>query len=836
MTYRSGTGAEVSTSLDRVVVDEVVAGLPVREFRWYKGRRHYSGWYWSATMRQMVVYESRLELARIMLADFDPSVVAISAQPFRLSGRDGDRVRRHVPDLLLVDRFGGVTVVDVKAPHKREDAQVRAVMAWTRAVVALRGWDFEEWYGAPRQVLSNVTFLAGYRRETRGGPVPRRRCADRGRRRCGDRRRGADARYAWRGAGAAGGAASVVAWGIHSGSDQAAGRVDCGQARCCGGDDVTGQSVLLQVGARFAFDGELVEVVQFDGARTCVRDGQDRWRTVSSTGFLVRASAAGAPPATEALGTRLAAVPSAQRAAVAERAGHVREVLTGYRSGSAEAALVGEPHVEYESGGPVRARQAAKAAELGVSERTVRRWVRAYTDSGEAGLLDERHVTGRASTVDPRWVAACREVLAQRVADSTPTASAVLRRVRERLDACHGPGVVTCPSMATAYRHLAYLAKGTNALHGSAKARRSIADRPKGVYGRLRATRPGEYVILDTQSLDVFAMEPVTCRGVPAQLTVAQDLFTRCIIGMRVTAVSTKAVDVAGVLHQSVVAQPTPETWPDEARWPYHGLPQHVVFTEAQPAPAGPVYAPETLVVDHGKAFLSAHVISVCTRLGISIQPAQPRKPTDKPTVERFFKTLREGLIQYLPAYKGPDVYSRGKDVESAAFLYLHELEDVIREWVALVYHRSKHDGLAVPEWPHLDLSPNDMFEIGVARAGLLRIPANPELAYDFMDTVARTIQHYGWRSTGCVTTVLAWTPTATPEARTVVRWRESGRCGSTRTTSAMSGSRTRMNTSGTGWTGNTPPRSAPRSASKRPATPAGSRCATTGSATRRRR
>jgi site-specific recombinase XerD len=130
--------------------------------------------------------------------------------------------------------------------------------------------------------------------------------------------------------------------------------------------------------------------------------------------------------------------------------------------------------------------------------------------------------------------------------------------------------------------------------------------------------------------------------------------------------------------------------------------------------------------------------------LGISIQPAQPKKPTDKPTVERFFKTLREGLIQYLPAYKGPDVHSRGEDVESAAFLYLHELEDVIREWVALVYHCSKHDGLTVPEWPHLDLSPNDMFDIGVARAGLLRIPASPELAYDFLDTVARTIQHYG--------------------------------------------------------------------------------------------
>jgi len=36
-----------------------------------------------------VVYESRLELARIMLADFDPAVTAVAAQPFRLIGRDG---------------------------------------------------------------------------------------------------------------------------------------------------------------------------------------------------------------------------------------------------------------------------------------------------------------------------------------------------------------------------------------------------------------------------------------------------------------------------------------------------------------------------------------------------------------------------------------------------------------------------------------------------------------------------------------------------------------------------------------------------------------------------
>jgi hypothetical protein len=41
--FRRGTGA-VTCGLDRLSVDEVLAGGPVREFSWYRGRKHYSGW------------------------------------------------------------------------------------------------------------------------------------------------------------------------------------------------------------------------------------------------------------------------------------------------------------------------------------------------------------------------------------------------------------------------------------------------------------------------------------------------------------------------------------------------------------------------------------------------------------------------------------------------------------------------------------------------------------------------------------------------------------------------------------------------------------------------
>jgi len=70
-------------------------------------------------------------------------------------------------------------------------------------------------------------------------------------------------------------------------------------------------------------------------------------------------------------------------------------------------------------------------------------------------------------------------------------------------------------------------------------------------------------------------MEPVTCRWVRAQLTVAQDLFDRQILGLKVTPVSTKAVDVAGVLFEAVTGRGSGRP----TLGPVHGLPERLVST-----------------------------------------------------------------------------------------------------------------------------------------------------------------------------------------------------------------------------------------------------------------
>lgn len=112
--------------------------------------------------------------------------------------------------------------------------------------------------------------------------------------------------------------------------------------------------------------------------------------------------------------------------------------------------------------------------------------------------------------------------------------------------------------------------------------------------------------------------------------------------------------------------------------------------------------------------------------------------------VERFFRTLRQSLLQHLQAYKGPDVYSRGENVEREAFYYITELEHIIREWISSVYHHTKHDGLCIPNLPTERFSPIEMYEIGLARSGCLTLPARADLVYEFLKVEWRTIQHYG--------------------------------------------------------------------------------------------
>jgi transposase InsO family protein len=504
----------------------------------------------------------------------------------------------------------------------------------------------------------------------------------------------------------------------------------------------------LTIGSRVIYDGEICTVVALAGDRVTVREQRSgRALSVRIASLLAAPGGGLVDPAgvvpVGAVGPALAGLTDAEMTAVCERAGHLREVLTGYRSGSAEHALPGEPRTAYRPGTTLMERYRAKAAELGVGVTSVRRWARSFERDGEAGLIDAR--TQRASVplrgIDPRWLDVLRSVLDEHVGASRPTQELLLDRVDARAVEQHDLEVI--PKRWKARQAVRELTRGTNALRGSTKSKRSIANRPDAPFGRLVATRPGEYLLLDTTTLDVFAMDPLTVRWVGVELTIAVDLFSRCVVALRLSPVSTKAVDASLVLFEAI--SPDSKARTGGGLLPYAGVPSAVLVAgDARPAVGLPAVAPETLVVDHGKIYVSAHLRSVCARLGISIQPARPFQPTDKAVVERAFRTIGEDLLAALPGYKGPDVYSRGEHPELEAYYFLDELELIIREWIAERYHRRAHHGLVVPEVPGLDLCPNDAFELGVARAGRMLVPARADLVYDFLPVAWRTIQQYG--------------------------------------------------------------------------------------------
>ena len=109
---------------------------------------------------------------------------------------------------------------------------------------------------------------------------------------------------------------------------------------------------------------------------------------------------------------------------------------------------------------------------------------------------------------------------------------------------------------------------------------------------------------------------------------------------------STDSHDVANVLYQTVSPQHWGPPEEDEDQRPRRSGSGAVLSGDT------PGAVPDTIIIDHGRPFMSHHIQSVCQRLGISIQPAVPHKPTDKPWVERFFKTLRERLLERLPGLK----------------------------------------------------------------------------------------------------------------------------------------------------------------------------------------
>lgn len=136
--------------------------------------------------------------------------------------------------------------------------------------------------------------------------------------------------------------------------------------------------VRIGVGTRLLHDGELVEIVEIHTGQTgmdVVLKGTSKQALIrarlnellmsSSTRVIPERDGPCSLDDFEPAAVVLAQLSDVERNEVIERAAHVREVLTGFRSGSEELALTGESRPEYQADIPLSRRYASKARELG---------------------------------------------------------------------------------------------------------------------------------------------------------------------------------------------------------------------------------------------------------------------------------------------------------------------------------------------------------------------------------------------------------------------------------------------------------------------------------------
>lgn len=428
---------------------------------------------------------------------------------------------------------------------------------------------------------------------------------------------------------------------------------------------------------------------------------------------------------------------------------HMSEVLTGLPPDASAGAM---PRPEYD---PVTRnlaeREAAKAVELSretgrpVSPHTIRWRRRRYQKRGVMGMVDGRQAPRRPvlGQVDPEVVEILRRLMDQATGGSTHTVSYYFERVGQAVKKLKGPPV-EMPSRATFYRLFNRLEGGRHTT-GSARTRRSLANQPDGVFDQVTVCRPGELMEIDSTPFDVLVRleNGVVDR---CELVGMVDVATRSITAA-VLRPTTKSVDAALLLARSVTPAPMRPGWPEALRMEHSVLPYERLLSvdeRLRHAAAVPLIIPETVVVDGGKAFLSKNFHAACNAFGTEVIHAPPRTPTHKPHIERTLGSAASLFAQFLPGYTGRSTEHRGRKVEDEPLFSLHQLQELLEQWISAKWQNRAHDSLRDPLAPGRTFSPNEKYAALVETAGFLPLALTAEDYLELLPIRWQAVNSYG--------------------------------------------------------------------------------------------
>ncbi|MDF5077748.1 transposase family protein [Vibrio parahaemolyticus] len=244
----------------------------------------------------------------------------------------------------------------------------------------------------------------------------------------------------------------------------------------------------------------------------------------------------------------------------------------------------------------------------------------------------------------------------------------------------------------------------------------------QGVGGEPPAvTAPLEQVQIDHTVIDLIVVDERDRQPIGRPyLTIAIDVFTRCVLGMVVTLEAPSSVSVGLCLvHVACDKRPWLEGLNIEMEWPMSGKPRQ-------------------LYLDNAAEFKSEALRRGCEQHGIRLDYRPLGQPHYGGIVERIIGTAMQMIHDELPGttFSNPD--QRGDyDSENKAALTLRELE----RWLTLAvgtYHGSVHNGLLQP--------PAARWAEAIARTGVPTvITRTTAFLVDFLPIIRRTLTRTGF-------------------------------------------------------------------------------------------
>lgn len=412
--------------------------------------------------------------------------------------------------------------------------------------------------------------------------------------------------------------------------------------------------------------------------------------------------------------------------AIRSMADHVREVIDGTPQPGRER------NDSYSPARTEASKVKAKVDELNtanvkISESTLRRRIKAFRTGGTAGVAAEmtRKSTRRDGMpqIDPRVQDVIIQVVSSATNKTTRSKKALIADIKRELLRQHpGNPELGEPSRRTFERWLDPYTHGKHTF-GNARVRQTAANSPQREYRRGDLLRPGQRVEIDATPLDVMVRNEDGSASRP-ELTAMIDVATRAIIAWGFTTAASGGFDNALLVARAAVP-PALRPGHESLSLRLSATLPHEAMVAADPRRSEsydvPFIFPEEITVDGGSSFRGSVFEDTCRRFGITLNYAAPRTPTQKPHIERVFRTIREGFSQYLTGYTGADVAHRGRDVE--ALWDLPGIDWMFQHWYCTVYLARPHVGLRHPLHPDLVWTPRQMYSALVEVSDGIPIP-----------------------------------------------------------------------------------------------------------------